>query len=148
MLLCLCVSAGVCEKDAEHILASMCSCMCRHWTSNHESMCGCVWVCVVMCVWRSDAVVDPRHNLFEHTFIWQTHTACTDKELCVRGRPACVWCQWETEKGRASYRVYLCAWVCPLTLGGCSLTPLITEDCCGDGSEVKSRGEKFVRIWE
>lgn len=76
------------------------------WTRNNS------WsVCGHPCL-GSDAVVDPGLNTLE-----DMHSSCKAhserrQRECVRGRPACAWCQLETERG-AHHILPVC--VCPPT---------------------------------
>lgn len=100
----------------------------------------CLCVCACVCAWGHVCLEEwcsgwPRtQSIKTHAFIFQTHTACTDKELCVRGRSACVWCQLETEKGSPSYPVNVCVGLSPDTR---SLTPLVTDACYEDDRSVR-----------
>lgn len=106
----LCVFLCVCVEEAEKasgcVLACVCFPMWRHRTDNCASVCLCAPGHVCLEEWCSGW---PRtQSIKTHTFIFQTHTACPDKEMCVRGRSACVWCQLETEKGSPSYPTNVC----------------------------------------
>lgn len=95
-----------------------------------------------MCVWRSDAAVDPGPNPLKHTH--------SSSKRSQRGQTkGYVWedvqhvcdVSWRQRRG-AHHIPLMCVWVCPLTQSACSLTPLVTDARYEDDS-----GARFPLTW-
>lgn len=104
--------------------------MWRHRTANCVSVCVSKCVCVRtrrVCVWRSDAVVDPGPNPLKHTHSSSKHTqrAQTKSRVWEDVQHVCN-VSWRQRRG-AHHIPLMCVWVCPLTHYASSLTSSVMD---------------------